>query len=216
MIVEHNPQIPDRTAHLLHGEEDPTIHLYTCAKKLEQQDADFIAIPCNTAHAFIDRIQKYLSIPIINMIEEVETYITHHHSQARTIGLLATSGTISTGIYHRAFERKNLQLITPDSFHQELVMQAVYGTSGVKAGFTTGEPKEKLLKAASFLVEQGAQVLVLGCTELPLLIKENENYVIAGRTVAVLDPTTILAKKCVRLIEELTQVHETHPDRLST
>ena len=173
MIVEHNPQIPDRTAHLLHGEEDPTIHLYTCAKKLEQQDADFIAIPCNTAHAFIDRIQKYLSIPIINMIEEVETYITHHHSQARTIGLLATSGTISTGIYHRAFERKNLQLITPDSFHQELVMQAVYGTSGVKAGFTTGEPKEKLLKAASFLVEQGAQVLVLGCTELPLLIKEN-------------------------------------------
>lgn len=75
MIVDHNPQIPDRTAYLLQNGEDPTIPLLTCARNLEQWGADFIAIPCNTAHAFVDEIQQNISIPIIHMIEEIFLYI---------------------------------------------------------------------------------------------------------------------------------------------
>jgi len=200
MIVEHNPQIPDRTAHLLEDKEDPIIPLYSCAKKLEQREADFIVIPCNTAHAFVDRIQRHLSIPIINMIEEVVKCIGDKYSRAGTIGLLATSGTIQTKIYHSAFEKTDIQLIIPDETHQEMVMQAIYGENGVKAGITRGEPEEKLLQAASFLVSQGARVLILGCTELPLLLAENEKYVIAGKEIVILDPTNILARKCVQLM----------------
>lgn len=200
MIVEHNPQIPDRTAHLLQDKEDPTIPLYTCAKKLEQREADFIAIPCNTAHAFINRIQQHLSIPIVNMIEEVVKHITEKHSQAKTIGLLATTGTIQTKIYHQAFEETDFQLLTPDEINQGLVMDAIYGELGVKAGFINTESKDKLLQAANFLVQHGAQVLILGCTELPLLLQESEQYTIADKQVVILDPTVVLAKKCVNLV----------------
>jgi aspartate racemase len=65
LIVEQNPQIPDRTENLIGQGPDPTIALYATCKKLEAGDADLIAIPCNTAHAFVERIQPYLSIPIV-------------------------------------------------------------------------------------------------------------------------------------------------------
>lgn len=134
------------------------------------------------------------------MIQEVVDYIEKNHSQAKTIGLLATSGTIQTKIYHFAFENTGIKMIVPDEAHQELVMQAIYGDNGVKAGFTDGEPKKMLLQAASFLVEQGAQALILGCTELPLLVAGSENYPIAGKKVVILDPTNVLAKKCTQLM----------------
>lgn len=206
MIVEHNPQIPDRTAHLLQNKEDPTIPLYNCAKKLEQREADFIAIPCNTAHAFVDRIQHHLSIPIINMIQEVAIHIAKKHPQAKTIGLLATSGTIQTRIYHQAFEGSDFQLLTPDEKNQELVMEAIYGEMGVKAGLINKESKDKLLQAARYLVQQGARVLILGCTELPLLLQENKQYVIAEKQVVILDPTVVLAKKCVNFVLNEPQI----------
>ncbi len=63
MIVDHNPQIPDRTAHLLQNGEDPTIPLLTCARNLEQWGADFIAIPCNTAHSLLMRYNKTFQFP---------------------------------------------------------------------------------------------------------------------------------------------------------
>ena len=200
MIVEHDPQIPDRTAHLLKGEEDPTISLYACAKKLEKREADFIAIPCNTAHAFIDRIQKHLSVPIINMIEEVIIYLKKHFSDTRTAGLLATTGTVTTGIYHTAFEKTGIQLISPDEAYQKLVMESIYGRKGIKAGYTEGDPKRNLFEATRHLVEKGAEVIILGCTELPLIIEQTNHCPLAGKTVAILDPTNILAKKCVHLV----------------
>ena len=67
LVVEHNPQIPDRTDNLMGEGMDPTISLYSACKKLESNDADVIAIPCNTAHAFVERIQRHLTIPILDM-----------------------------------------------------------------------------------------------------------------------------------------------------
>lgn len=201
MVVEYNPQIPDRTACLLEGKEDPTIPLYKCAKQLEERDADFISVPCNTAHAFIDRIQKYVSIPFINMIDEVVIHIRKHFPLTERVGLLATSGTVATGIYARAFGDTAMELLVPDSKHQAFVMEAIYGERGVKAGHTEGEALENLLKAAECLCCQGAEVLILGCTELPLILAEDDNYTLGGRRVAIVDPTNILAGKCIRLIE---------------
>ncbi len=199
MVVEHNPAIPDRSAHLLNNEADPTLPLFSCARKLEERDADMIAVPCNTAHAFIDRIQPHLSIPIIHMIEETATRIAEDYPEIETVGLLATSGTVETGIYRRAFDKSPFSLITPDHDHQEMVMEAIYGDKGAKAGYTSGVAGDNLEKAASHLVERGASVLILGCTELPLIIEDSTEFSIAGKKVVILDPTRILAEKCVRL-----------------
>lgn len=199
LVVEQNPQIPDRTQNLIGDGVDPTIALYSTCKKLEADDADIIAIPCNTAHAFVERIQPYLSIPIVNMLFETAECIRRNHGTCRKIGLLATSGTIGSRVYHDAIGDAGLELLVPDEENQSRVMNAIYGPKGVKAGFTEGECVEDLLRALTSLVLRGAEVIILGCTELPLLLEQNENFPVAGKTVVVLDPTEILARKCIQL-----------------
>lgn len=201
LVVEHNPQIPDRTAALIGDGQDPTVALYSACKKLEASDADLIAIPCNTAHAFVERIQPYLAIPIVNMLFETISYITTHCGHRKTIGLLATSGTIESRVYHDVADAAQLDLIVPDDQHQKMVMSAIYGEHGVKAGYLEGTCKDELMQALTHLVERGAEVIILGCTELPLLLKQTDDFPVAGKSIVVLDPTEILARKCVSLSE---------------
>lgn len=197
MIVEQNPQIPDRTEHLLHQGTDPTIALFATCKKLEAAEADLIAIPCNTAHAFVARMQSHLRIPVLNMLDETMAQIAGRYA-GRLVGLLATSGTVASGVYADAAARAGVEIMVPDADHQALVMNAIYGASGVKAGFTEGQCKADLRAAIDHLAARGAGVVVLGCTELPLLFPQAESFEAAGRSVALLDPTLLLAAACVR------------------
>lgn len=201
LVVEQNPQIPDRTENLVGEGADPTVALYATCKKLEADDADLIAIPCNTAHAFVERIQPYLSIPIINMLFETVAYVRKHYPERHKIGLLATSGTIRSRVYHDIVEKAGLNLLVPDAANQAKVMNAIYGEKGVKAGFTDGECRTDLLQALEYLVNQGAEVAILGCTELPLLLAQTDDFKVAGTSIVLLDPTEILARKCVSLSE---------------
>ncbi|AHL33202.1 aspartate racemase [Pseudomonas brassicacearum] len=202
MVVEQNPQIPDRTANLLRDETDPTLALYATCKRLESAGANAIAMPCNTAHAFVERIQAHLRVPIVNMLTETVEWIVHRYGSGKTIGLLATSGTVQSQVYHQAARRAGLQILTPGVDYQAIVMEAIYGPRGIKAGFTQGLCKEQLLLAAEHLCELGAGVLILGCTELPLVLDHCEAFDINGHTVALVDPTTILALKCIALAEK--------------
>ena len=199
LVVEQNPQIPDRTANLLNGGTDPTLALYSACKRLEADDASIIAIPCNTAHAFVERLQPHLSIPIVNMLRETVEYIKTSCGDRKTVGLLATNGTISSRVYHDVITPAGFEVRVPDEENQQRVMRAIYGPKGVKAGYTQGECTEDLLRALTSLVDDGAEIIVLGCTELPLLISENERFAVGGKTVTVLDPTAILARKCIAL-----------------
>tara|TARA_R110002073_G_scaffold332410_1_gene518232 strand:+ start:22038 stop:23477 length:1440 start_codon:yes stop_codon:yes gene_type:complete len=197
MIVEQNPQIPDRTEHLLHEGTDPTIALFATCKKLETAEADLIAIPCNTAHAFVDRMQLHLRIPVLNMLDETMAQVASRYS-GQLVGLLATSGTVESGVYSEAASRVGVELMLPDQVHQALVMEAIYGAEGVKAGCIDGKCKSDLHAAIEHLARRGAGVILLGCTELPLVFPQMEAYDAAGHTVALLDPTLLLASACVR------------------
>lgn len=197
LIVEHNPKIPDRTANLIGDGEDPTIAIYSACKRLEANDADLIAIPCNTAHAYVERIQPFLGIPIVNMLFETVSHIRKHYGDRTRVGLLATSGTVASGVYHEAAAGAHFELLVPDHEHQQKLMHAIYGERGVKAGFLEGECKEDFMQAFTHLVERGATVIILGCTELPLLQSATTDFAIAGKSVVVLDPTDILARRCI-------------------
>src|SRR5450830_949851 len=205
LVVEHNPKIPDRTENLIGAGADPTVAIYAACKRLENDNADMIAIPCNTAHAFVERIQPYLAIPIVNMLGETVLHIEKHHGDKTCIGLLATSGTIASRVYHQHIERSKFSLLAPDAEHQALVMDVIYGAQGVKAGFVNDEVRAKLRRAIAWLVANGADVIVLGCTELPLLIAQDDKFAVAGKIVPVLDPTEILARKCVALASPLAR-----------
>jgi len=197
MLVEQNPQIPDRTEHLVGDGMDPTLALYATCKKLQAGEADLIAIPCNTAHAFVEAIQSQLDIPIMNMLTVTVKHIREAFPFINKVGLLATSGTVSSGVYKRALEDHGLQEVTPSPALQARVMNAIYGPEGVKAGFMSASSVADVDAAIDELVEQGAEIFILGCTELPLLMPEPERVTATGNRVKLVDPTDILAKRCV-------------------
>jgi aspartate racemase len=197
LLVEQNPQIPDRTEHLVGDGMDPTLALYATCKKLQAGEADLIAIPCNTAHAFVEALQSELAIPIMNMLTVTVKHIRETFPSLRKVGLLATSGTVSSGVYKRALEDHGLQEVVPSPPLQARVMNAIYGPEGVKAGFTTDESVADVDAAIDELASQGVEVFILGCTELPLLMPEPERVTASGQRVTLVDPTDILAKRCV-------------------
>jgi aspartate racemase len=202
LIIDHNPQIPDRTANLVGEGTDPTLALYSACKRLAASGAALIAMPCNTAHAYVARLQPGLSIPIVNMLAETVRHISEHFDGHAKVGLLATTGTVRSRVYHEAARSCAFELMVPDAHHQALVMEAIYGNQGVKAGFVDGPCKQALLRALAHLAERGCTVVILGCTELPLLLPEHPAYDIGGQAIVLLDPTAILARRCVALSAE--------------
>ena len=202
VVIEQNPQIDDRTACLLNDGPDPTIAMYNCAKHLQNDGCDYIIIPCNTAHAFLPRLLRHLDVPFIDMQQTMLDEIKAKFGDDARVGLLATSGTIATGIYGKKADAMGMKMFTPDEEHQKLVMSAIYGPQGAKAGFTTGVCYDELYKAAEYMVQaHDCNVLILGCTELPLIFHECDDFAVAGKTVAIVDPTATLARKCVEIAE---------------
>lgn len=202
VVIEQNPQIDDRTACLLNGGPDPTIAMYNCAKRLQKDGCDYIIIPCNTAHAFLPRLLRHLDVPFIDMQQTMLDEIQAKFGKDARVGLMATSGTIATGIYGKKAAKMDMKMFTPDEEHQKRVMSAIYGPKGAKAGYTTGECYDDLYSAAEYLVKTyDCNVLILGCTELPLIFHETDNFEVAGKTVAIVDPTATLARKCVQIAE---------------
>lgn len=197
MVVEQNPQIPDRTANLLGNGEDPSIPMLATCQRLEAEGANAIAIPCNTAHAFVARIQPYIGIPIINMLTAVVEHISASSESPTRVGLLATSGTVESRVYHDIVTASGHEILVPEPALQARVMEAIYGSHGVKAGHVSGECSELLQAAIEHLLEHGAEVIILGCTELPLI----ELDPALRQRVALLDPAEILARRCVALAQ---------------
>jgi aspartate racemase len=142
-------------------------------------------------------MQAHLRIPVLNMLDETMAQIAGRYAGQR-VGLLATSGTVDSGVYAEAAARAGVRLLLPDAAHQAMVMEAIYGADGVKAGFTQGRCRDALRAAIDHLAEQGAGLVVLGCTELPLLFPQTEQFEASGKTIALLDPTLLLASACVR------------------
>jgi aspartate racemase len=197
LIVEQNPRIPDRTEALLGNGDDPTLALYAACRTLEDSGADLIAIPCNTAHAFVERIQSALRVPIVNMLTCTADYLRESFPGLREVGVLATSGTLASGVYEKALDACGFALVAPSAPAQTRLMNAIYGPKGAKAGFTAGECCDDLAAALDDLVARGVQVIVLACTELPLLLRDAVIACPGGRVVRLVDPAEVLARRCV-------------------
>jgi aspartate racemase len=186
VLIDSNTNIPDRTAAILHGGTSPLSELLRSAKTLERAGADFLIMPCNTAHYFYTDIKEGICVPLLNMIEE--TVKAAAAQGVKTAGLLATDGTREAGIYDAPFERAGIALIKPSKEGQKALMDMIY--NGVKAGKTTFDTtniKKELLS----MREQGTECFVLACTELPLAFAQY------GFDFPMLDPTDTLARAAV-------------------
>ena len=164
VVIDNNTDIPDRTAALLDGGADPAPQMIKSVERLTAGGAEVLIMPCNTAHGFLERVRAASPVPVLNMIE-----LTCQALKKRGVtraGLLATTGTIRTGIYPKYFD--GVELLLPEEGEQEAVMDMIY--AGVKAGVKDYDAAA-VQKTAEHLLERGAQTIILGCTELPLAME---------------------------------------------
>jgi len=192
-IVDNACHIPDRNAALLHGGESPVPEMLAAARRLQSAGADFLIMPCNTAHAFLPEVEPYIQIPFLNMIRVAAEHIRENLPQVKKVGLLGTSGTVNSGVYAREIEAIGAELLVPDAAGQEEVMDAIYSPEhGVKAGHTD-IPNRKFVAEAMRLIERGAGAIILGCTEIPLAVGSDD------LPVPAIDATQLLAEKAVKI-----------------
>jgi aspartate racemase len=190
-LIYSLPQVPERTARIRNSDRSIIPYLIEGVTRLEKAGASFIAIPCNTVHYFYNDMQEAVSIPIIHMIRETVNEVTDKYPDLKSIGLLATTGTIESGLYNHELEKKGLRIITPDhEIQNDKVTKAV---SGIKAGENKHIPEDLLAEAGQYLTGKGAELIILGCTEIPLAF--NNSRV----NVPVVSATRVLAERAVRM-----------------
>lgn len=175
-IMYSATQVPDRTAFLLENGADPTPELVTSVNLVETAGADFIAIPCNSAHAFLAAMRAAVSIPILDMIALVSAEVARVVPQARCVGVLAASGSVKIGLYDKPLKTHGLVPLYPDSEVQDEVMAAI---KDVKAGGASEISDPRLIAAARHLCDKGADSLIMGCTEVPLALAAKDSPVVA-------------------------------------
>jgi aspartate racemase len=189
VVVWSDPTVPDRTAALLDDGPDPTPWLRHGVHVLTWAGADLIAVPCNTAHAFLSPATGRDGVPVVHMIDQAVRAVAELTPPVRRVGLLATTGTVRAGLYQDWLGRAGLEAVLPTAGEQEsLVATAI---RRVKAGDHGARPAADLAAAGAGLASRGAQVIIAGCTEIPLVLGQR-----CG-PVPVIDPTRVLARAVV-------------------
>jgi aspartate racemase len=187
LIVESNPKIPSRIAHLIEGSgPDPTPDLIRIAANLQRAGADALAIPCNTAHAYADSIRCAVNIPLLDMVNLTVEEIAA--SGQTRIGLLASTAVHNTGLYATAFSAHGIATLLPP--RQEEVMALI---KAVKRGDTGPQTQAALGRIALQMADQ-ADVLLVGCSELSVIA--------AGITVPFVDSLDVLARAIVNFAKK--------------
>ncbi|MFW6160858.1 MAG: aspartate/glutamate racemase family protein [Acidobacteriota bacterium] len=174
VIVVSHPHIPPRTDAILGKGPDPTPFIIEAVSVLKKAGADFIIMPCITAHYFLPKITNQSPLPFLNLLNETALWVKNKLPEVKKLGLISSSGTISSRLFHRALAEEGLAVIHPQEERQRLVMEAIFGPSGIKAGQTEGPPKDIIIKTARALIERGAQAIIAGCTEVPIVLKQED------------------------------------------
>lgn len=193
VVIYADPRVPDRTEALVGRGEDPAPWLVHGARQLERAGADFIVIPCNTAHAFLSDVQPEIETPILSMIDAAAGAIAERYPGTGVVGLLATNGTINSEMYQRALRERGIDTIVPDTGQQRHCVMAAIGQ--VKAGLVEQSATDLLVQASESLVKRGADVLLAACTEIPVVLQQrhiNAPLVDATDTLAQVAVSTAL------------------------
>ena len=188
VYIDSNPAIPDRTAALLHGGNDPVPEMTAALRNLEKCGADCIIMPCNTAHAFLPRLEELTNIPFLNMIEITAKRCSMLYP-GKTACLLSTTGTISARLYDEVMEKYQVRCMIPNEQEMETLMYLIYDV--VKASKPLEPEAERWNALLSGLQDEGADYFILACTELPILADT------LGIPCPFIDPTIELAKAAV-------------------
>ena len=190
LVIESNPAIPDRTEALLAGGPDPLPPMLESLRRLTAAGAEFIAIACNTAHAWYPQLARAATVPVLHLIRIAAQACRGRLTDGATVGVLATAGTIATELYQTALADVGLQPILPTPTDQAQVMRAI---RLVKAGGPGNlqEARQVAALQAQRLIDQGVKAILLGCTDLSVILRDGD------LPVPVVDSTVALAEKII-------------------
>lgn len=167
MLIHSCPKIPDRTSYILgKSRENPVRKMIEIGCELAARNADVIAIPCITANYFYRDLTREIPVPVINTIEEIHDYLMKRG--VRRAGLMATTGTVRSGLFQKAFANSGCVLELPGESGQEDVMHLIY--RNIKAS----KPVDlnRFFGVSKELRSRGAEVIILGCTELSMIRRD--------------------------------------------
>ena len=176
-----------------HGEEAMFRILKDAVQKLENAGADFIVIPCNTVHIFYEQLRSLLNIPLLNILNE--TAMVCRSRGWKKVGTLGTKMTIQSRIYSRALEDAGIIPVELAGDTRERLSLIIYR---ILSGDTSSKQREEILGMMSMLRDQGADGVILGCTDLQLLIQENDTDL----PVPVIDSMSCLVDAVIRELAE--------------
>ena len=167
VVISGRASTPDRTAYILgQSKDDPFVIMQRDAEMLVHYGATMLAIPCNPAHYFYDRLTESLPVPILNMVR-----LTVQDAKAggcTRLGILATSGTVQSQTYQQMCEEEGIGYALPSPEDQAALMEIIYDQ------IKKGKPADldRFMRIADNLRAQGCQMAVLGCTELSLIKRD--------------------------------------------
>lgn len=185
-IVIISLPIPDIVENI-ENESITVTMLCNTAQRLEKAGADFIAIPCNTAHVYLKQIQEAVVIPILSIMEE--TALVCKEQNFVNVGLISTRFTRDKKLFDTELESIGINTITLNDARQTIATKIVME---ILQGNLTQSNKDKLIDLLQNLKNKQAEAVILGCTEFPLLIKQTDV------PLPLIDTTQILAEACVR------------------
>ena len=164
LVVINDPTTPDRTSYILDNTKDnPVNSILEMVKKLEIFDCNLLVMPCNTASYFYKEIINNTNILFINIVEETVKYLNNNN--IHKVGLLATEGTIKSGIYKELLDNYNIELIIPNDNEQKIISSIIY--DGIKSGKDIN--LNDFYSVINHLKDLGSKKIILGCTELSAL-----------------------------------------------
>lgn len=169
MYIASCPSVPDRTAFILgESKDDPVPGMIDMGLFLQSRGVSCIAIPCMTAHYFHDRLQESLKVHVIDAIEETAGLLSENG--VKKAGVMATDGSVKSGIFEERLKAKGIECITPDAAGQKKVMSLIY--NDVKRG--RAADLHSFFEVSDSLFNEGAEAVILGCTELSVIKRDNE------------------------------------------
>ena len=186
IVINSRATTPDRTAYIMgKSSENPLRIMVEDSKRLKEYGVTLLAIPCNTAHYFYDMLTDAIDIPFLNIMDETASYL--ESKGIKKAGIMATEGTVTSKTYHRYLEAHGIECVVPDEEHQKLITEVIYGDIKMNKP----ADMEKFMKAADYLLSKGAEKLILGCTELSLVKKQE------GLDPRFVDSLEVLTKKAI-------------------
>lgn len=190
MIVDNNPKVPSRIKALIEGTgESPGPCMADMARRLQDYGADFLVIPCNTAHYYYPETADAVSIPILNMIDLTVDRVCTENGKLKKAGVLASTAVLNIKLYHEYFNKRDVETLFPEPEIQTDLMTLI---RKVKAGQQDEEVILHFKQAAENLKAQGAECLIIACTELSVLADELQN------SLPVYDASQVLATEIIR------------------